>query len=80
MVGNLEEMVENNVGDIQSKNRIVYQDGMLTVGNRTDVHVYNAAGMEMPVQLKNGQVNLSAWPQDVYVVKIGTETFKIRKP
>ncbi len=80
MVGTLEEIVENGVGDIRPENRIVYRDGVLTVGNRTDVHVYNAAGMEMPVRLKNGQVNLSAWPRDVYLVKIGAETFKIRKP
>ena len=80
MVGNLEEIIENGVGDVRPENRIVYRDGVLTVGNRTDVHVYNAAGMEMPVRLKNGLVDLSAWPQDVYVVKTGTETFKIRKP
>ncbi len=80
LVGNLEEIVENSMPNVQSENRIVYRDGMLTVGNHTDVHVYNAAGMEMPVRLKNGQVNLSAWPRDVYLVKIGAETFKIRKP
>jgi hypothetical protein len=58
---------------------IEYKDGVLTIGNAQDVHVYNAAGVEMPVNIKDGKINTAVWPQDVYLIKSGKETFKIRK-
>lgn len=78
MVGDHEQIAEG-INGINIGNAISYRNGVLTVNNLTDVHVYNAAGMEMPVRLKNGQVDMTAWPQDVYVVKAGVETLKIRK-
>jgi hypothetical protein len=79
MVVNPEEIVLN-IEDVQKAGTIVYKDGVLTVSKQADVRAYNAAGMEMPVHLKNGQVDMSVWPSDVYVVKVGKETLKIRKP
>ena len=78
MIGDPEE-IANKIDDTKAGNTIVYQNGILTVGKQTDVRAYNTAGMEMPVRIKNGQVDMTAWPQDVYVIKAGTETLKLRK-
>lgn len=78
MIGDPDE-IANTIENLKSENAIVYKNGILTVGNRTDVRAYNAAGIEMPVHMRNGQVDMSAWPQDVYVIKAGTETLKLRK-
>jgi len=78
MIGDPEE-IANKIDDTKAGNTIVYQNGILTVGKQTDVRAYNAAGMEMPVRIKNGQVDMTAWPQDVYVIKAETETLKLRK-
>lgn len=78
MIGDPDE-IANNIENKKSENAIVYKNGILNVGNRTDVRAYNAAGVEMPVSIRNGQVYISAWPQDVYVIKVGTETIKIGK-
>lgn len=78
MIGNPDE-IANTIENMKSENAIVYKNGILNVGNRTDVRAYNTAGVEMPVSIRNGQVDMTAWPQDVYVIKAGTETLKLRK-
>jgi hypothetical protein len=78
MIGDPEE-ISQGVENVQTQNTIEYKDGVLTVGDAQDVHVYNIAGVEMPISIKDGKINLSAWPQDVYLIKAGKETFKIRK-
>lgn len=78
MIGDPEE-IANSVGSKKEGNTIVYKNGILTVGNKTDVRAYNAAGVEIPIRVKDGKVDMTAWPQDVYVIKAGTETLKLRK-
>lgn len=78
MIGDPEEIAQG-VENVQTQKTIEYKDGVLTVGDVQDVHVYNAAGVEMPVNIKDGKINMAAWPQDVYLIKAGKETFKIRK-
>jgi hypothetical protein len=78
MIGDPEEIAQG-VENAQMQKSIEYKDGVLTVGDVQDVHVYNAAGVEMPVNIKDGKINMAAWPQDVYLIKAGKETFKIRK-
>ncbi len=78
IIGNPEEIAQD-IENVQQQKTIRYKDGVLTVGNTQDIHVYNAAGVEMPISIKDGKVNMSAWPQDVYLIKTGKETFKIRK-
>ena len=78
MIGDPEE-IALGVENVQMQKSIEYKDGVLTIGNAQDVHVYNAAGVEMPVNIKDGKINMLAWPQDVYLIKAGKETFKIRK-
>lgn len=79
MIGT-EEEIALSIDSEKRSGAIVYRDGVLSVGNRKDVHVWNSAGMKMPLRLKNGQVDMTTWPQDVYVVKAGNETLKLRKP
>lgn len=78
MIGDPEE-IALGVENAQMQKSIEYKDGVLTVGDVQDVHVYNAAGVEMPISIKDGKINMSAWPLDVYLIKAGKETFKIRK-
>ena len=78
MIGDPEKIAQG-IEDAKAGNAISYQNGILTVGKQTNVRAYNVAGVEMPVQVKNGQVDMTAWPQDVYVIKAGTETLKLRK-
>lgn len=78
MIGDPEEIAQG-IEDVKAGNAIVYKNGILTVGLQTNVRAYNAAGIEMPVQVKDGRVDMTAWPQDIYVIKAGTETIKIRK-
>lgn len=80
MVGDPETILGFSTTQKDAQNTIVYNDGVLKVGSQKDVHIYNSAGIEMPVQLINGQVNMSSWPRDVYLIKVGTETLKILKP
>lgn len=80
MVGDPETILGISATQKDVQSTIVYNDGVLKVGSQKDVHIYNAAGIEMPVQLINGQVNMSSWPRDVYLIKVGTETLKILKP
>lgn len=94
-VGNGDYQIENvrkwMVGDPETlsvenamvKGNMEYRDGVLTVGNASDIHVYNAAGMELSVSVKaHGAgirtVDFSTLPAGVYVVKAGKETLKIR--
>ena len=79
MIGT-EEEIALSIDSEKRSGAIVYRDGVLSVGNQKDVHVWNSAGMKMPLRLKNGQVDMTTWPQDVYVVKAGNETLKLRKP
>lgn len=96
-VGNGDYQIENvrkwMVGDpelvgveiVKSGRTIQYSDGVLRVNQGADIHIYNTAGMEIPVSAKvdsDGRlrIDLSSWPQDVYLVKVGAETLKIRKP
>jgi len=79
MVGDPETIFQGIEG-VQKPNKLSYKEGMLTVGTIKDVHVYNAAGIEMPVSVKNGQVDIRALPGDIYLIKAGSETLKIRKP
>lgn len=78
IIGNPEEIAQG-IENAQTQKTIEYKNSVLTVGDAKDVHVYNAAGIEMPISIKDGKVNMSAWPQDVYLIKTGKETFKIRK-
>lgn len=78
MIGDPEEIAQG-VENVLTKKILKYKDGVLTVGNEQDIHVYNTAGIEMPVNIKDGKINMSAWPQDVYLIKSGKETFKIKK-
>ena len=78
MVGDPDEIAQS-VEDVRLEKSISYKDGILTLGSGEDVHVWNSAGIEMPVRLKNGQMDMTAWPQDVYLVKAGQETLKLRK-
>ena len=78
MIGDPDEIAQG-VEEARRDNAIVYKNGVLTVGSRADVHVWNSAGMEMSVRLRNGQVDMTAWPQDVYVIKVGNETLKLRR-
>ena len=79
MIGDPEKIAQG-IENAKAGNTISYQNGILTVGKQTDVRAYNAAGLEMPVHVKNGQVDMTAWPKDVYVIKAGAEKLKIRKP
>ena len=79
MIGTEEEIAAGLQPLPNRDEAISYRDGVLSVGNRKDVRAWNATGIEMPVRLKNGQVDMSAWPQDVYVIKAGSETLKLRK-
>lgn len=78
MIGDPEEIAQG-VENAQKQKTIEYKDGVLTVGDAQDFHVYNAAGVEMPISIKDGKINTSGWPQNVYLIKSGKETFKIRK-
>ena len=78
MIGDPEEIAQG-VENAQVQKSIEYKDDVLTVGDTQDIHVYNAAGIEMPVNIKDGKINMAVWPQDVYLIKAGKETFKIRK-
>lgn len=78
MIGAPEEIMQS-VENAQMQKAIEYKDGVLTVGDVQDIHVYKAAGVEMPISIKDGKINMSAWPQDVYLIKAGKATFKIRK-
>lgn len=78
MIGDPEKIAQG-IEDAKAGNAISYQNGILTVGKQTDVRAYNMAGVEMPVQVKNGQVDMTTWPQDVYVIKAGSETLKLKK-
>ena len=78
MIGDPEEIAQG-VENAQMQKSIEYKDDVLTVGDTQDIHVYNAAGIEMPVNIKDGKINMAVWPQDVYLIKAGKETFKIRK-
>ena len=73
------EVIAQDIENAKAGNAISYQNGILTVGKQTNVRAYNMAGVEMPVQVKNGQVDMTTWPQDVYVIKAGSETLKLRK-
>lgn len=82
MVGDPEQL---SVDDVKANSTIAYKEGVLTVSSGTDIRVYNAAGVEMPISVRsdgNGRlhIDLSALPQDVYVVKVDNETLKLRKP
>ena len=82
MVGDPEEL---GVENVKAERTVQYSNGVLTVNSKADIHIYNAAGMEMPVSARADgdgrlRIDLSSWPQDVYLVKVGTETLKIRKP
>ena len=79
MIGDAEEIAQG-VESTQLQKSISYKDGVLDVGAVTDVHAYNAAGIEMSVNIRNGKVDMTAWPSDIYVIKVGKETLKIRKP
>lgn len=78
MIGNPEEIAQV-IENAQKQKNIEYKDGVLTVGDAQDIHVYNAAGVEIPISIKDGKINISVWPQNVYLIKSGKETFKIRK-
>ena len=78
MIGNPEEIAQG-VEKAQTQKTIEYKDGVLTVGDVQHIHVYNAAGVEMPISIKDGKINMAAWPQDIYLIKAGKETFKIKK-
>ena len=78
MIGDPEKIAQG-IEDTKAGNTISYQNGILTVGKQTDVRAYNAAGMEMPVRVENGKVDMTAWPHDIYVIKAGKETLKLRK-
>ena len=80
MVGDPETILGLSATQKDAQGTIVYNDGVLKVGSQKDVHIYNSAGIEMPVELINGQVNMSSWPHNVYLIKVGTETLKILKP
>lgn len=82
MVGDPEQL---GVETTQAERTLQYSNGVLTVNGNADIRIYNAAGMEMPFNARsNGdgrlRIDLSSWLQDVYLVKVGTETLKIRKP
>ena len=79
MVGDADEIAVNVQTLTKGNETISFKNGVLSVGNLTDVRAYNMAGVEMPVQLKNGQVDMSAWPRAIYVIKVGNETIKISK-
>lgn len=78
MIGDPEEIAQSVEATREAKT-IALKDGVLTIGEAKDVRVYNVAGVEMPVSIRNGQVDMRAWPSDVYLIKAGKETFKIRK-
>lgn len=78
MIGNPEEIAQG-VENAQTQKTIEYKNGVLIVGDAQNIHVYNAAGVEMPISIKDGKINMAAWPQDIYLIKAGKETFKIRK-
>jgi hypothetical protein len=78
MIGNPEEIAQG-VEKAQTQKTIEYKNGVLIVGDAQNIHVYNAAGVEMPISIKDGKINMAVWPQDIYLIKAGKETFKIRK-
>ncbi len=69
-----------NIDNMPEKNRISYKNGVLTICNKQKVQIYNTAGIAIPVNTKNGQIDLTVLPQDTYVVKVGNETLKIYIP
>lgn len=81
MVGEPELLGIENATDKES---IAYRDGLLTISDSADIHVYNAAGVEQPVKVKMQDMgirtaDLSALPAGVYMIKAGKETLKIQK-
>lgn len=71
--------ITQSVGGVHSSGTIIYNNGILIVGKQSNVKVYNMAGAQMPVRVKNGQVDMTALPQGTYVINVGGETLKIRK-
>lgn len=78
MVGDPEEIAQS-VEIVKTQDAIRYNDGVLIVGADKNVHICNAAGVEMPVSVRNGQVDMRALPADIYLIRVGKETLKIRK-
>ena len=72
------------VEGVKSEDGILFRDGILSVNKTKDVHIYNTAGMKMSFEAKSSDdgklcIDFSAWPQDIYIIKVGNETIKIRK-
>lgn len=77
-IGDAEEII-SGITETKAQNGICYKDGVLIVGNVKDVQICNAVGLEMPARVIDGKIDMTSWPQGIYVVKAGAETLKIKK-
>lgn len=77
-IGDAEEII-SGITETKAQNGIRYKDGVLVVGNVKDVQICNAAGLEMPTRVVDGKIDITSWPQGIYVIKAGEETLKIKK-
>ena len=78
MIGDEDKLI-TNIDNIQESVNIIYKNNIFKVGRNQVVHVYNEAGIKMPIELNNGELDTSGWARGIYVLKICNETFKIRK-
>lgn len=77
-IGDAEEII-SGITETKAQNGIRYKDGVLIVGNVKNVQICNAAGLEMPARVIDGKIDITSWPQGIYVIKAGEETLKIKK-
>ena len=77
-IGDAEEII-SGITETKAQNGIRYKDGVLIVGNVKDVQICNTAGLEMPARVVDGKIDMTSWPQGIYVIKAGEETLKIKK-
>lgn len=77
-IGDAEEII-SGITETKAQNGIRYKDGVLLVGNVKDVQICNSAGLEMTARVIDGKIDMTSWPQGIYVIKAGEETLKIKK-
>lgn len=84
LIGTLDE-IASSIGEAKIDNTIFYRDGVLKVKKGINIRIWNAAGVEMPLFTTIERqgiacIDMQTWPQDVYLIQVGKETIKLRKP
>ena len=78
IIGDADEIISGII-DTKSQNGIRFKDDFLIVGNLKDIQIYNVDGMKLPARVDRGKIDMTSWPRDIYVIKAGKETIKIKK-